>query len=89
MGLVRKKCAKADKTVSLIEEIVEIITVNEEVAKEAIDLKIGKKLELLDSIHAVTALLNNAVLSTRDEDLRRKVEESIFVKNPEEILKEC
>lgn len=85
----KKEYAKADKAVSLIEEIVDIIPVDKEVAKEAIDLKIRQKVELLDSIHAITALLNNAVLVTRDEDLRKKVEDFITVRKPEELLKEC
>jgi len=85
----KKEYAKADKAVSLIEEITEIIPVDKEIAKEAIDLKIKRKLELLDSIHAATAFMNNAVLVTRDEDLRRKVEDIISVRKPEDVLKEC
>ena len=84
----RKECAKADKAVSLIEEIVEIVPVDREVAKETIDLKIKKKTELLDSIHVVTAIMNDAVFVTRDDDLRRKVEDAISIKKPEDILKE-
>jgi predicted nucleic acid-binding protein len=84
----KKEYAKADKAVSLIEEIVEVVPVDREVAKEAIDLKIRKKIELLDSIHVVTAVMNDAVLVTRDEDLRRKVEDVVSVKKPEDVLKE-
>ena len=85
----KKEFSMADRAVSLVEEIAEIIPVDKEVAKEAIDLKIRKKIELLDSIHAITAYLNNAVLVTRDEDLRKKVEDTITVQKPEDILKEC
>jgi predicted nucleic acid-binding protein len=84
----RKEYAKADKAVALIEEIVEIVPVDREMAKEAIDLKISKKTELLDSIHVVTAAIQNAVLVTRDDDLRKKAEGIISVKKPEEILRE-
>lgn len=84
----KKEYAKADKAVSLIEEIVEIVPVDKEVAKEAIDLKIKRKLELLDSIHAITAMMHSAVLVTRDEDLRRKVDDVVCVKKPEDVLKE-
>jgi len=85
----KKEYTKADKAVSLIEEITEIVSVDKEIAKEAIDLKIKRKLELLDSIHAVTAFMNNAILVTRDADLRRKVEDFISVKKPEDVLREC
>ena len=85
----KKEYAKADKAVSLIEEIVEIAPVDREVAKEAIDLKIKKKTELLDSIHVVTAAMSDAVFVTRDDDLRKKVEDLVSVKTPEDILKEC
>lgn len=84
----RKEYAKADKAVALIEEIVEIVPVDREIAKEAIDLKIKKKTELLDSIHVVTAAMHNAVLVTRDDDLRKKVEDIISVREPEDILGE-
>jgi len=83
----KKEYAKADKAVSLIEEIVQIAPVDKEIAKEAIDLKIRKKTELLDSIHVVTAVMNSAVFVTRDNDLRRKIEDIVTVKTPEEVLK--
>jgi hypothetical protein len=51
------------------------------------NLKIRKRIELLDSIHVVTAVMN-ALLVTRDEDLRRKIEDVVFVKKPEDVLKE-
>jgi len=84
----KNEYAKADKAVSLIEEIVEIVPLDREIAKEAIDLKIRKKTELLDAIHVVTAVMNDAVFVTRDDDLRKKVEDIISVKKPEDILKE-
>ena len=83
----KKEYAKADKAVSLIEDIVEVVPVDKEVAKEAFDLKINRRVELLDSIHAATAIIHNAVLVTRDEDLRRKVDDIVTVKKPEDILK--
>ncbi len=59
-----------------------------ELAKEAVDLKIRRRVELLDSIHATTAIVHNAILVTRDEDLRRKAEDIVIVKKPEDILRE-
>ena len=56
----KKEYAKANKAVSLIEEIVEIVPVDREVAKGAIDLNIKRKLELLDSIHSITAMMHDA-----------------------------
>jgi len=89
MGFIRKKeYAKADKAVSLIEEIVKIVPLDREIAKESIDLKIKKKTELLDSIHVMTAAMNDAVLVTRDDDIRRKVEDVVSVEKPENILRE-
>jgi len=82
----RKEYAKADKAISLVEEIVEVVSVDREIAKESIDLKIRKKIELLDSIHVMTAAMKNAILVTRDDDLRRKVEDVVPVKTPEDIL---
>ena len=84
----KKEYAKADRVVSLIEEIVEVVPVDKEVAEEAIDLKIRRRVELLDSIHVTTAMVRNVVLVTRDEDLRRKVDDIVVVKKPEDILKE-
>ena len=84
----KKEYARADQAVSLIEEIVEIVPVDREIAKEAVDLKIRRRVELLDSIHATTAMVHNATLVTRDEDLRRKVEDIVTVKKPEDILRE-
>ena len=84
----KKEYAKADKAVSLIEEIVQIAPVDKEIAKESIDLKIRKKTELLDSIHVVTAVMNSAIFVTRDNDLRKKVEDIVTVKTPEEVLEE-
>ena len=80
--------AKANKLVSLIEEVVDIVPIDGEVAKETIDLKIERRTELLDSVHAVTAIMSDAVLITRDNGLRKKVEDLIVVKTPEEALKE-
>ncbi|MEM3595193.1 MAG: PIN domain-containing protein, partial [Candidatus Bathyarchaeia archaeon] len=77
---------KADKAVSLIEELVNIIPVDKETAKEAIEIKIRKKLELLDSIHVTTAIFQNAILVTRDSDVRRKCEDIATIRTPEEIL---
>jgi predicted nucleic acid-binding protein len=84
----KKEYAKADRAVSLIEEIVEVVPVDKQVAEEAIDLKIRRRVELLDSIHVTTAMVRNAVFVTRDEDLRRKVDDIVVVKKPEDVLKE-
>jgi len=84
----KKEYGKADKAVALIEEIVEVVPVDGDTAKESIDLKIKKRTELLDSIHVITAAMQNAVFVTRDDDLRKKVEDIISVKKPEDILRE-
>ncbi|MBS7622692.1 PIN domain-containing protein [Candidatus Bathyarchaeota archaeon] len=80
--------AKADKAVSLIEELVEIAPVDKETAKEAIEIKIRKRLELLDSIHVATAILQEAILVTRDIDIRKRCEDIVTIRTPEEILEE-
>jgi len=85
----KKEYAKAEKVVSLIEDIIKIVSIDKEIAKDAIDLKIERKTELLDSIHVITAAMNRAVFVTRDDELRRKVEDIVIVKTPEEILKEA
>jgi|GEM_PF-5772519 predicted nucleic acid-binding protein len=56
---------KADKAVSIIEELVRIIPVDKGTVKEAIDIKIRKRLELLDSIYVATAIFQEATLVTR------------------------
>jgi predicted nucleic acid-binding protein len=78
--------AKANKATSLIEELVQIVPVDGEAAKHAIDLKISRRLELLDSIHVTTSILNDAILVTRDDDLRKKCGDMTSIRTPEEIL---
>jgi len=85
----KKEYAKAEKAVSLIEDIIKILSIDKEIAKEAIDLKIERRTELLDSIHVITAAMNRAIFVTRDDELRRKIEDLIIVKTPEEVLKEA
>lgn len=85
----KKEYAKAEKAVSLIEDIIKILSIDKEIAKEAIDLKIERRTELLDSIHIITAAMNRAIFVTRDDELRRKIEDLIIVKTPEEVLKEA
>jgi len=80
--------AKADRAISLIEELVRIVPVDKEIAKEAIEIKIRKKLELLDSIHVTTAIFQDAILVTRDDDIRKKCEDIATIRTPEEILEE-
>jgi len=80
--------AKADKAVSLIEEMVRIVPVDKEIAKEAIEMKIRKKLELLDSIHVTTAIFQDAILVTRDDDIRKKCGDIATIRTPEEVLEE-
>lgn len=80
--------AKADKAISLIEELVRIVSVDKEIAKEAIEIKIRKKLELLDSIHVTTAIVQDAILVTRDDDIRKKCEDIATIRTPEEVLEE-
>lgn len=84
----KREHGKAEKAVSLIEEIVEIVPLDKEIAKEAIDIKIERKLELLDSVHVASAMMRNAVLVTRDDDLRRRVEDIVSIKTPEQVLQE-
>ena len=84
----KEEYAKANKLVSLIEEVVNIVPIDGEIAKETIDLKIERRTELLDSVHTVTAIMSDAVLITRDNALRKKIEDLIVVKTPEEALKE-
>ncbi len=85
----KKEYAKAEKAVSLIEDIIKIVSIDKEIAKDSIDLKIERKTELLDSIHVITASINKAVFVTRDDELRRKIEDLVTVKTPEEVLKEA
>jgi predicted nucleic acid-binding protein len=84
----KKELAKADKAISLIEELVRIVPVDKEIAKEAIETKIRKRLELLDSIHVTTAIVQNVILVTRDDDVRKKCEDIAIIRTPEEILEE-
>jgi len=84
----RGELARADRATSLLEEFVEVLPVDRETAKQAIDNKISKRLELLDSIHVATAILRNAILVTRDEDLRKKCRDIALIRTPEEIMEE-
>jgi len=84
----KREHGKAEKAVSLIEEIVEIVSLDKEIAKEAIGIKIERKLELLDSVHVASAIMRNAILVTRDDDMRRRVEDIVPVRTPEQVLKE-
>jgi predicted nucleic acid-binding protein len=77
---------KAEKAVSLVEDIVQVVSVDGETAKEAIDHKIARKLDLLDSIHVATARIQNAILVTRDVDLKKKCEGLTQTYSPEEAL---
>lgn len=79
---------KAEKAVSLVEDIVEIIPVDAEIAKEAIDTKIARKVELLDSIHVATARIQNAILVTRDTDLKKKCGGLTAAYSPEETVEQ-
>jgi len=84
----RGELTKAEKASSLIEELVEIVSLDRETAKQAIDAKIARRLELLDSIHVMTAIAQDAILVTRDEDLRSKCRGLASIRTPEEILEE-
>lgn len=85
----KKEYAKAERVSALIEEIVEILPIDKEIAKEAVDLKIRRKIELFDSIHVTTAIMEKAILVTRDEELKKKTEDLVNVKTPEEIIKDA
>lgn len=67
----KKEYARAEKAVSLIEDIIKIVSIDKEIAKDVINLKIERKTELLDSIHVITAAMNRAVFVTRDDELRK------------------
>ncbi len=84
----RGELRKADKAMSLIEEIVEIVPVDRDIAKYAIDAKISRGLELLDSIHVTTAIVQDAIFVTRDVELRKKCRDLASIGTPEEILEE-
>ena len=84
----KREYGKAEKAVSLMEDVVEFAPLDKEIAKEAIDIKIGRRLELLDSVHVASAVMRGAILVTRDDELRRRVEGLVPVMTPEQVLKE-
>ena len=84
----RREYGKAERAVSLMEDVVEFVPLDKEIAKEAMDIKIVRRLELLDSVHVSSALMRGAVLVTRDDDLRRRVEDLVPVMTPDQVLEE-
>jgi predicted nucleic acid-binding protein len=85
----RREYGKAERAVSLMEDVVEFVPLDKEIAKEAMDIKIVRRLELLDSVHVSSALMRGAVLVTRDDDLRRRVEDLVPVMTPDQVLEEA
>jgi len=83
----KREHGKAEKAVSLMEDVVEFVPLDKEVAKEAIGIKIARRLELLDSVHVASAMVREAILVTRDDELRRRVEDLVPVMTPEQVLK--
>jgi predicted nucleic acid-binding protein len=69
-----------------MEDVVEFVSLDKEIAKEAMDIKIVRRLELLDSVHVSSAVMRGAVLVTRDDELRRRVEDLVPVMTPEQVL---
>lgn len=83
----KREYGKAEKAIALMEDVVDIVPLDRETAKEAIDIKISRKLELLDSVHVASAVMRGAVLVTRDDELRRRMEDMVPVMTPDQILK--
>ncbi len=84
----KREYGKAEKAVSLIEEIVDIVPLDGEIAKQAMDIKIERRLELLDSVHVASAIAGGATLVTRDDELRRRVDDLVAVRTPDQVLEE-
>jgi len=84
----KREYGKAEKAVSLMEDVVEFVPLDKEIAKEAIDIKIVRRLELLDSVHVSSAVMRGAMLVTRDDELRRRVEDLVPVMTPDQVIKE-
>jgi predicted nucleic acid-binding protein len=82
----KREYGKAARAVSLMEDVVEFVSLDKEIAKEAMDIKIVRRLELLDSVHVSSAVMRGAVLVTRDDELRRRVEDLVPVMTPEQVL---
>ncbi len=78
--------AKGDNIGSLIEEIVVSVPVDKEIAKQSAELKVRKRIDFFEAVHVVTAILLKAILVTRDEELRKRVEDIVDVKTPEDIF---
>ena len=78
--------AKGDSIDSLIEEIVVLVPIDKEIAKQSVELKVRKRIDFFEAIHVVTAILLKAILITRDDELRKRVEDLVDVKTPEDIF---
>ena len=78
--------AKGDNIGSLIDEIVVSVPVDKEIAKQSVELKVRKRIDFFEAIHVVTSILLKAILVTRDEELRKRVEDIVDVKTPEDIF---
>lgn len=78
--------AKGDNVGSLMEEIVVTVPVDKEIAKQSVELKVRRRIDLFEAIHVVTAILLKAILVTRDDELRKRVEDLVDVKSPEDIF---
>lgn len=85
----KREYGKAERAVSLMEDVVEFVPLDKEIAKEAMDIKIVRRLGLLDSVHVSTALMRDAILVTRDDELRRRVEDMVPVMTPDQVLEEA
>ncbi len=78
--------AKGDNISSLMEEIVDTVPIDKEIAKQAVELKVRKRIDFFEAVHVVTAILKKGILVTRDEELRKRVEDIVDVKTPEDIF---
>lgn len=67
------------------EELLELITYNQEQLKEAKKLKIERKIPFVDALFAVLARDNKAILVSRDKHFM-DLTDIVEVKKPEEII---
>lgn len=81
----RGEVAKGDKLASLIEEIVSVVPVDREIADQSVELKFKRGLTFFTAVQIVTASLLRGTLVTRDLELKRKVEDIVEIKTPEEV----
>jgi predicted nucleic acid-binding protein len=77
---------KGDLACALVEDIAALIPVDREVAIRGIDLNLGLRLDLFDSLHVASSESWGAVFVTRDETLRKRASGVAPILSPEEAL---